>query len=110
MDRCRRGPESEPESFDRTETVSRASSDYLGADMIPAETNMKANRRIFLLNAAGAMAVHAASPADQVVLGVIGSGSRGTFVMTVFQKDPAVRIGAICDVYEPNLENAVSAA
>src|SRR5215475_308710 len=71
---------------------------------------MRANRRIFLLNAAGAMAVHAAAPADQVVLGVIGSGSRGTFVMTVFQKDPALRVGAICDVYEPNLEKALSTA
>ena len=80
------------------------------ADMIPAEMSMRANRRIFLLNAAGAMAVHAAEPAEQVVLGVIGSGSRGTFVMTVFQKDPAVRVGAICDVYEPNLEKAVSTA
>ncbi len=71
---------------------------------------MRSNRRIFLLNAAGAMAAHAAAPADQVVLGVIGSGSRGTFVMTVLQKDPAVRIGAICDVYEPNLEKAISTA
>ena len=43
-------------------------------------------------------------------MGVIGSGSRGTFVMGVFQKDPAVRVAAICDVYEPNLEHAVSAA
>lgn len=56
------------------------------------------------------MLAHAAPPADQVLLGVIGSGSRGTFVMTVFQKDPAVRVGAICDVYEPNLEKAVSTA
>ena len=56
------------------------------------------------------MAVPAAPPADQVVLGVIGSGSRGTFVMTVFQKDPAVRVGAICDVYGPNLEKAISTA
>lgn len=76
--------------------------------MIPA--SMQANRRIFLLNAAGAMALNAAAPADQVVLGVIGSGSRGTFVMTVFQKDPSLRVGAICDVYEPNLEKAVSTA
>lgn len=30
--------------------------------------------------------------------------------MTVFQKDPSVRVGAICDVYEPNLERALSAA
>jgi predicted dehydrogenase len=71
---------------------------------------MQANRRTFLLGAGGALAAHAAAPADQVVLGVIGSGSRGTFVMTVFQKEPAVRVGAICDVYEPNLEKAASTA
>jgi predicted dehydrogenase len=71
---------------------------------------MNPNRRTFLLGAGSAVVAHAASPADQVVLGVIGSGSRGTFVMTVFQKDPAVRVGAICDVYEPNLEQALSTA
>jgi predicted dehydrogenase len=65
---------------------------------------------MFLLAGPGALAAHAASPADQTVLGVIGSGGRGTFVMTVFQKDPAVRVGAICDVYEPNLERAASKA
>ena len=68
------------------------------------------NRRTFFLSGAGALAAHAAPPADQVTLGVIGSGSRGTFVMGVFQKDPALRVAAICDVYEPNLENAVSVA
>jgi predicted dehydrogenase len=30
--------------------------------------------------------------------------------MTVFQKDPSLRVGAICDVYEPNLERGLSAA
>ena len=70
---------------------------------------MSVPRRTFLL-AGGALVAGAASPADQIVLGVIGSGSRGTFVMGVFQKDPALRVGAICDVYEPNLENAVTAA
>ena len=71
---------------------------------------MNVKRRTFLLGGAAALAAHASSPSDQVVLGVIGSGSRGTFVMTVFQKDPALRVGAICDVYEPNLERAVSTA
>ncbi|HEY2014565.1 MAG TPA: Gfo/Idh/MocA family oxidoreductase, partial [Bryobacteraceae bacterium] len=71
---------------------------------------MHVKRRHFLLAGGGALAAHAASPADQVILGVIGSGSRGTFVMTVFQKDPALRVGAIADVYEPNLERAVSTA
>ncbi|BDC49185.1 NADH-dependent dehydrogenase [Bryobacterales bacterium F-183] len=52
----------------------------------------------------------AASQTKPVRLGVIGSGSRGTFVMTVFQKDPALKVHAICDVFEPNLENALSKA
>lgn len=49
-------------------------------------------------------------PSDQVRLGVIGSGGRGTFVMTVFQKDSGLRVEAIADVYEPNLERGLSTA
>jgi predicted dehydrogenase len=30
--------------------------------------------------------------------------------MTVFQKDPAVKVQAVCDVYEPNLERGMSTA
>jgi len=70
---------------------------------------MDFKRRRFLIAGASALIARAA-PADQINLGVIGSGSRGTFVMGVFQKDPALRVAAICDVYEPNLENAVSVA
>ena len=47
---------------------------------------------------------------DRTTLGVIGSGGRGTYVMSVFQKSQSVQVGAICDVYEPNLENALSVA
>lgn len=65
------------------------------------------NRRTFV---AGAAAATAGAANDQVILGVIGSGGRGTFVMTVFQKEAGLRVGAICDVYEPNLENALSTA
>ncbi|MDX1981002.1 MAG: Gfo/Idh/MocA family oxidoreductase, partial [Bryobacteraceae bacterium] len=63
-------------------------------------------RRVFIGSASWALA----APSDRVNLGVIGSGSRGAFVMTVFQKDPALRVHAICDVYEPNLERALSTA
>jgi len=49
-------------------------------------------------------------PGNKVRLGVIGSGSRGTFVMGVFQKDAALEVGAISDVFEPNLERALSLA
>ena len=52
----------------------------------------------------------ASMPPNQLVLGVIGSGGRGTAVMKVFQSHGEVRIGAICDVYEPNLEQAISEA
>jgi predicted dehydrogenase len=66
-------------------------------------------RRTFFLTGS-ALLSNATPPADQITLGVVGSGGRGTFVMGVFQKDPSVRVSAICDVYEPNLERAVSAA
>ncbi|HWR52719.1 MAG TPA: Gfo/Idh/MocA family oxidoreductase [Bryobacteraceae bacterium] len=67
------------------------------------------NRRSFLLAGGAALAAHAA-PSDRIVLGVIGAGGRGELVMTTFQKDPTVRIGAVCDVYEPNLERSISVA
>jgi len=58
----------------------------------------------------GGVAFAQSAPSDRIAIGVIGSGGRGTFVMTVFQKDAAVRVGAVCDVYEPNLERALSTA
>ena len=67
-------------------------------------------RRTFFLGATGVLASYAQAPSNRVNLGVIGSGSRGTFVMGVFQKDPDLRVTAICDVYEPNLEKALSLA
>ncbi len=69
--------------------------------------NMK--RRTFLLGGSGLMTA-AAVPERALVLGVIGSGGRGTAVMKVFQTHSDVKVSAICDVYEPNLENALSEA
>jgi predicted dehydrogenase len=70
---------------------------------------MDIGRRIFLLGGSGLL-MGAAAPSNQLVLGVIGSGGRGTAVMKVFQSHPEVRVGAICDVYEPNLQQAISEA
>ncbi len=71
---------------------------------------MLIHRRTFFVSAVGALRASAAPPSDTVRLGVIGAGGRGTFVMSVFQKDPALKVTAICDVYEPNLERGLSAA
>jgi len=71
---------------------------------------MALHRRSFIVAGSAALLKAQTAPSDQISLGVIGSGGRGTFVMTVFQKDPSVRVGAICDVYEPNLEHALSIA
>src|SRR5437868_190776 len=70
---------------------------------------MKLNRRSLMLSGGAAWLAQAA-PSDRTGMGVVGTGSRGTFVMGVFQKDQAVSVGAICDVYEPNLERGLSAA
>jgi predicted dehydrogenase len=67
------------------------------------------NRRTFLVSTAGLYAASAA-PSDIVRLGVIGVGGRGMFVMAAFQRNPAVRVTAVCDVYQPNLERGVAAA
>jgi len=69
---------------------------------------MMITRRGLLYSAAAAAQV---PPSSRIRVGVIGSGGRGTLVMSTMQKvDPAVRVGAVCDVYEPNLERAVSVA
>ncbi len=41
---------------------------------------------------------------------MIGAGGRGRTVTGEFRRDPAVEVGAVCDVYEPNLEKGLSAA
>ncbi len=69
---------------------------------------MKIDRRTLLMGS-GAI-LYRTPPSDQIVLGVIGTGGRGLAVMTAFQMDPAVRVGAVCDVYEPNLETGRAAA
>lgn len=70
---------------------------------------MDMERRAFLIGGTGFL-MGASMPPNQLVLGVIGSGGRGTAVMKVFQSHGEVRIGAICDVYQPNLEQAVAEA
>jgi predicted dehydrogenase len=72
------------------------------------------NRRMFLAEAgaitASTVMQSAATPSDKVIIGVIGAGSRGQVLMDRFTQDPSVRLAAVCDVYEPNLEAGLSIA
>ena len=61
------------------------------------------------MGASGAMWAQAA-PSDQLNVGIIGSGGRGRFLMERFARDASVRLIAVCDVYEPNLEAGLSVA
>jgi predicted dehydrogenase len=70
---------------------------------------MSLDRRAFFLTASGVMAAQTA-PANQRVVGLIGAGGRGQYLMRLCMRHPAARIGAVCDVYEPRLEQAISAS
>ncbi len=50
-----------------------------------------------------------AQPSARIGLGVIGAGGRGTLLMKTFCQDAGVRVGAVCDVFAPNLERALEA-
>src|SRR5208283_3987502 len=71
-------------------------------------------RRTFLATAgtvtASSLVRVAAAPSDQINIGVIGAGGRGRLLMKTFAQDPSVRLTAVCDVYEPNLEAGLSVA
>src|SRR5437588_5053052 len=43
---------------------------------------------------------------DRIGLGVIGTGERGTYVMSLFQKNPDVEVRALCDVYAARIDKA----
>src|SRR5580692_10445178 len=70
-------------------------------------SKMRLDRRTFFLTSG---ALLAQAPSKQLTAGVIGSGGRGRYLESVFQRDAGVRITAVCDVYEPNLEAGLSAA
>jgi predicted dehydrogenase len=47
---------------------------------------------------------------ERIGLGVIGTGERGTYVMTSFQKNSEVEVRAVCDVYGARIDQAQSKA
>jgi hypothetical protein len=47
---------------------------------------------------------------DRIGLGVIGIGTRGTYVMSLFQKNEDVEVRALCDIYGTRLDRALEKA
>ncbi len=66
------------------------------------------NRRKFLLTTAAAQA-RILGANDRVRVGIIGPGGRGKYLMGVF-KEFGADLGAVCDVYQPNLEAGLALA
>ena len=75
---------------------------------------LKASGAAVVLTSAGIAATSEASSAqaapvqasDKITLGFIGIGGRGGGLLDEFLGNPDVRVGAVCDVYEPRLEAA----
>lgn len=76
--------------------------------------NHDPNRRSFLRTAAAAAlsssSLAAAPPSDQISLGFIGVGTMGSDNLSAAMEQPGVRVGAVCDVYQPHLERAAASA
>jgi len=51
----------------------------------------------------------AVAPSDKVVVGIMGVGSRGTFLAQLFAQRPDVEVAYVCDVDEKKLPAAVKA-
>src|SRR5215472_11789895 len=70
----------------------------------------KIDRRGFLRGGTAALTAASYSRVlganDTIQLGVIGPGDRGTYVMTRFQQDPKVHVGAVCDIYSEHIDRA----
>jgi predicted dehydrogenase len=61
------------------------------------------------MNSAASYA-HVAGANDRIAMGLIGCGSRGSYVASLFQKDPKVRFAAVCDVYGARIDKALQFA
>jgi predicted dehydrogenase len=67
------------------------------------------NRRVFILTGGGVLTAQTL-PSRQVVVGLIGAGARGMELLQTCLEEPSVRIGAVCETYEPRMFGAVALA
>ncbi len=52
----------------------------------------------------------ARAASDRVRIGIIGPGSRGMLLLHFLVKNPGVDVVAVCDTYQPNLQNGLKLA
>lgn len=63
-------------------------------------------RRVFLAGSTGALAAAESLPSSRIVVGVIGAGLRGMELIHACLDQPSIRIGAVCETYEPRMFGA----
>ena len=47
---------------------------------------------------------------DKIRVGVLGTGERAQYLMTLFKKVPLTEIVAVCDVFQPHLDEGLKIA
>src|SRR5690348_12801700 len=67
-------------------------------------------RRLFLFTTGSAAVWAQALPSRQLVVGLIGAGFRGRQLLGECLSIPSIRIGAVCETYEPRMFGAVALA
>lgn len=68
------------------------------------------HRRLFLFTAGSAAVSAQGPPSRQLVVGLIGAGFRGLQLLQQCLAQPSIRIGAVCETYEPRMFGAVALA
>jgi len=63
-------------------------------------------RRRIIGTSLAAAAISRAAPNSTITVGLLGSGSRGTFVTTMMAKNTPVRVVALCDLFDEKMEQA----
>lgn len=70
---------------------------------------MNVNRRSFLLGSAAA-GLAAAQSSDKIQTAVIGTGNRGSYLLTGVLEQPDAKVVALCDIKPDRLDKAATAA
>ena len=68
------------------------------------------NRRVFLFTAGSNALCAQAPPSRQLTIGLIGAGFRGLQLLQQCLAQPSIRVGAVCETYEPRMFGAVALA